>query len=252
MKKTMKCASLLLVSVMLAGCSEKAPETAAELMERVKEKNFDNYALVMDYGFTIPDAMELSLNMDVLSAAGSSKTDMTLSMKAVGVDLDMDVVVYGDGTTSYVYIPELDTWSAGDMGETTTLSSDLVMMGESMTDVAVLSEEGNSYVLTVPLSDLIESSVFDELFGMGGSQSTDDSVIKDALLSLFSDAEMKMTYDKKSYEPQYFDFDVSAEGATFMMHGEFSGYGEIEEDEVAVPEEGKAAVASAAPTGEPA
>ena len=61
-----------------------------------------------------------------------------------------------------------------------------------------------------------------------------------------------MTYDKKTFAPQYIDFSVSAEGVSFDMHGEFSGYGEVEEDEVAVPDEAKAAVESAAPTGEPA
>lgn len=250
MKKTMKCASSLLVAVMmLAGCSEKAPETAAELMARVKEKNFDNYALVLDYGFTIPDVMELSLNMDMVTAGGNAKMDMTTSLNAAGQKADLDMVSYSEGSTAYTYVPALDTWTKSEGEE---MSADFISLAQDMTDVATMSEEGNSYLLTIPLSELIGSAVFEDLLGMGGSESQDTSAVEDALSSLFASSEMKMTYDKKTYAPQYIDFSVSAEGVSFDMHGEFSGYGEVEEDEVAVPDEAKAAVESATPTGEPA
>ena len=250
MKKTMKCASPLLVAVLLlAGCSEKAPETAAELMERVKGKNFDNYNLVLDYGFTVPDVMELSLNMDMSQAGQNAKMDMKTKISAGGEDVSLDVESYVEGGTTYTYVPALKTWSTSTGEEMTT---DFVNLAEDMTDVAVMSEEGNSYVLSIPLTEMVSSAVFEDLLGMTGSQTKDGSAVEDILASLFSDAEMKMTFDKKSYEPQYIDFNVSAEGVSFDMHGEFSGYGEVEEDAVSVPEEAKAAIASAAPEGEEA
>lgn len=245
MKKTMKCASSLLAVVMLlAGCGDKAPATAGELMERVKAKNFDNYALVLDYGFAIPDVMELSMNMDMRTAGNNARMDMSTAINAAGQNIDMDMVAYSEGATSYIYVPALDTWTTSEGEE---LSADFIILAEEMTDAATLSEEGNSYLLTIPLDEMIQSSVFADLLGMFGSDSVDNSVISDELSSLFASSEMKVTYDKKTYEPQYIDFDVNAEGISFMMHGEFSDYGEIEEDDVAVPEEAKAAAESAVP-----
>lgn len=237
MKKTMKCAGMLMAVMMLAGCSEKAPQSPAELMTRVKEKNFDNYNLVLDYGFTIPDVMELSLNMDMLQAGGNAKMDMKTSIKAGGQDVSLDTVAYSEGNTAYIYVPALETWTTSEGEE---LSADMINMASDMTDVATLSEEGNSYVLTVPLAEMIGSDVFDDLLGMSGSEG--DSTVEDMLSELFSASEMKMTYDKKSYEPQYIDFSVEAQGVSFAMHGEFSSYGEVEEDQVAVPDEAKAAI----------
>ena len=184
MKKTMKCASPLLVAVLLlAGCSEKAPETAAELMERVKSKQFDNYNLVLDYGFTVPDVMELSLNMDMSQAGQNAKMDMKTKISAAGEDVSLDMESYVEGGTTYTYVPALNTWTTSTGEEMTT---DFVTMAEDMTDAAELSEEGNSYMLSIPLSEMVSSAVFEDLLGMTGSQ-TDDGISIEQMLDSSKD-----------------------------------------------------------------
>jgi len=262
MKK--KCLSLLLMvtatMLLLAGCSFGKP-TAADIIAKSQKESMDNYHMdgTMDFSIKLSadggDAgrmsfdVPISVDFDIDAVDEQTHGAATMKISIMGSSDKMEMEFYTDGDDRYI---------RGDDGQWTNSETELdfavqnSMAADCFTNAEVTYDKAaGTYTITDSLKGLLENKefrksmedCFDITDAMAGSVDVDD------LLDDFANGKVTMVVDSKSYNILRFTIDdiciettVNEDGAAMDLNFEmafdlkFSEFGEIDEDDVVVPE----------------
>lgn len=247
------------MALSLTSCGFGTPKTPADMFEAYQKAIVDtgysvdggiNLGIAMDTGgFSIDIPVELEYEGKFYNGNGHGKMDM--SMKFFGQSANSNVEFYidsdGDKATQYT--------NADDAGW--VMSADVTMnFVSSVTDdkIGTLEKVDDAYVATIPLNEVSETDSFKELF----SSMAEDADMGDLDVSeILKDATIVYTFDAKTSQLQSivmdeFEVDISkaleqsdpalgeaSMAMTMSMELNFSDYGKIDADDVAIPDEVK-------------
>lgn len=259
-KKSLAALSICAVMAFsLTSCGFGAPKTPADMFEVYQKTVVDtgysvdggiNLGIAMDaggLGLDIP--VELEYEGEFYNGSGHGKMDM--SMEFFGQSANSNVEFYidtdGDKVTQYTNADSAG-WAKSD-----DVSMNFVF---SVTDekIGTLEKVDDTYVATIPLNEVSEMDTFKELF----SSMADETDMGELDVSdILSDATIVYTFDAKTSQLQSivmdeFEVDISkateqsdpsigemSMTMTMSMELNFSNYGKITVDDVAVPKDVK-------------
>lgn len=256
----------------VTGCSVPSlsfggPKTAADVIEKYAEKMDEeaNYHVDMDMDFEIGASgggvsvdipVSLTVSADVLGDNMHGDMDMELSM--LGQSMSQSVEVYVESgrktTKTYTFDWEDEYWTVTEEDKGAGLATSLnTLSAKGFEDAAMEKDkEKGTYTITQSFSDFVDSTdLFDSVEDLYGDLADTMDMDMDDLIDQWSDASVVYVFDK-DYNLVSFNIDecsysdtLDYEGVdlevsvSFSMDFEFSDFGEIEEDDVAVPDKVK-------------
>lgn len=253
--KRIFCALLsLFLLVGLVACSSKTPQTAVEVFKAYEEATQDKgfhmngeidalISMSYDQGgsnASVDVPMEMSFDAD--SYNDLSHGTMKVSIEAMGENVDAETEFYIDSSSdeSLRYFSQEDgNWTVESEkgGFTFNVSDDIL-------DKAKLELSDEAYVVVISFSDMMNDPSFNDLFedstdlfsGFGGTEFKD----------VFENCKVKYTFDSKTFYLESIEIsDISAEdedsglklSIECSVKLNFSDYGEITVDDVAIPDD---------------
>lgn len=231
-------------------------EELTELLAKVKETTADSKNCEMTAKMNIDMVMTMSgtttnmkTNTDMVSKTNGKNTHTTQTTttdqgQGSPITETQDIYQAEDGNT-YISTDEGKTWvkSAGPANSfNADAFSNEVIGDEGAFKNATLEKDGDNYVITISLNDILENGgeVAESLFGMGGGGKAEGNMI----MTIGSDYyPVSIAMENIAFDMSELLSSLSSEDTgdismdmTMNMTLNFSNWGGVSDDEVAVPE----------------
>ncbi len=258
---------LLAGAGMLTGCSVGAPGSASALLERSRSKSPDNYhikgevttdisATAAGYSLEFPMGMDMDLDVNGGNEYGTVSVKMTLTGQEIDETAEVYVVNEEEGALVYSRTKNSE-WTKSSRAEAT----DITGMGTALLDNASFDEaefeydkEAGTYKVTTKMGTLLANEEYrkalEEYYATAfGTLNMTDEKIGDMIDSM-ADAEITYIFEDKGYtltnanvSDLVYETSMESSGIPITMsvkqnmNFDFSEYGNITPEEVAVPED---------------